>query len=234
MCTLFIKCDSYFIDTYLPTVRVHLKLTGNPGACCSAKSFGSWKLGGATGASWVPEERVDQSIRHGTAESISQWSGHAVVPFIAKYRFPICHSLHTGQWTNCLMIVGDHNLLIFVIPALGQGSHSTRQMDHWSNIGLFRWQLCYWVCLSHWHLGNSALSGSRWSPQPSAKHTQRSHEAKITQQWTVLRYNANTYVCLSLLPIQSWPSWLCRTSPSMVHIAGNNATPFFVWIPNQR
>lgn len=136
------------------------------------------------------------SIRHGTAESISQWSGHAVVPFIAKYRFPICHSLHTGQWTNRLMIVGDHNLLIFVISALRRGSHSTRQMDHWSNIGLFRWQLCYWVCLSHWHLGNSALNGSRWCPPPSTKHTQRSQEAKITQQRTVLRYNSNMYLCV--------------------------------------
>lgn len=187
--------DSYFTDTH---VHVYLKLTGIPGS--SVKNFGS---GSATGASRVPEERFDLSIRHGTAESISQWSGHAVVLFIAKYRFPICHSLHTGRWSNCLMIVGDHNLLIFVNSALGQGSHSTRQMDHWSNIGLFRWQLCYWLCLSHWHLGNSVLNGSRWSPQPSAKHRQRSHEAKITQQWTVSRYNANVYLCLSLLPIQS-------------------------------
>lgn len=192
--------DSYFTDTHLPIVHVHLKLIGNPGSSCSVKNFGSRS---ATGASRVPEERFDLSIRHGTAESISYWSGHAVVPFIAKYRFLICHSLHTGRWTNCLMIVGDHNLLIFVNSALRQGSHSTRQMDHWSNIGLFRWQLCYWLCLSPWHLRNSALNGSRSSPQPSAKHRQRSHEAKITQQRTVPRYNANVYLCLSLLSIQS-------------------------------
>lgn len=193
---------------YQRCVSIWNLLEGNPGASRSVKSFGR---GSATGASRVPEERFDLPIRHGTAKSISQWSGHTVVLFIAKYRFPICHSLHAGQWTNCLMIVGDHNLLIFVISALRQGSHSTRQMDHWSNIGLFRWQLYYWVCLSHWHLGNSALNGSRWSPQPSAKHTQRSHEAKITTDSPEIQ--CQYVLCLTLLPIQSWPSYLVGLLP---------------------
>lgn len=138
----------------------------------------------------------------------------AVVPFITKYRFPICHSLHTGPWTNYL-IVGNHNLLIFVTSALRRGSHSARQMDHWSNIGLFRWQLYYWVCLSRWHLGNSALNGSRCSPPPSAKHTHTEKPSgKVRWQWTVWRYNANMCLCVCpLFPLKSGSSFLCRTLP---------------------
>lgn len=114
----------------------------------------SWRRDTTMG-SLVPEQKFDLFRKHGAAESIVQWSGHAVVLFIATYRFLIRNSLHIGQWTNCLMIGDDNNLLIFVISALRQGSHSTKQMDHWSNIGLFRWQLYYRVCLSHWHSGNS-------------------------------------------------------------------------------
>lgn len=200
-------------------VHIHLKLTGDAGTSCSIKSF--WR-GSDAGVSRVPEERFDLSIRHGTAESISQWSGHAVVPFIAKYRFPICHSLHTGQWTNCLMIVGDHNLLIFVISVLRQGSHFTRQMDHWSNIGLFRWQLCYWVCLSHWHLGNSVLNGSRWSPPPSTKHTEAKRQTEVNNE----QYWDTMPICIHVwpfFPLNPGPSFLGRTSPSKVYIPGTQS-----------
>ena len=126
-----------------------LKTTGT-GLC--VKRF--WRRDVSLGLR-VPEEGFDLLRKHGAAESIVQWSGRAAVPFIATYRFLIRNSHHAGQWTNCLMIADDNNLLIFVISALKQSSHSTEQMDHWSNIGFFRWQLYYRVCLSHWHLGNS-------------------------------------------------------------------------------
>ena len=139
------------------------------------------------------------------------------VPFITKYRFQICHSLHPGQWMNCLMIVGDHNLLIFVISALRQGSHSTRQMDHWSNIGLFRWQLYYWLCLSHWHLGNPDLNGSRCTPPPIAKHThtEAKKQSKATMNSVEMRCQY-VLACLTFFPLNSGSSFLCR-APLLKH-----------------
>lgn len=44
-----------------------------------------------------PEEGFDLFRKHGAAESIVQQSGHAVVPFIATYRFLIPNSHHAGQ-----------------------------------------------------------------------------------------------------------------------------------------
>lgn len=59
----------------------------------SVKSFWRRRVSGFEG----PEKGFDLFRKHGAAEPNVRQSDHAVVPFIAAYRFLIPHSHHAGQ-----------------------------------------------------------------------------------------------------------------------------------------